>query len=51
MEPTPYRQIRALYDDETIAIYQAYAPEIADPALAAGTVVPPFALNRMAAAT
>jgi len=47
MEPTPYRQIRALFDDETIAVYQAYAPEIAEPALAAGTFVPPFGLNRM----
>jgi hypothetical protein len=35
MESTPYRQIRALFDDETIAVYQAYAPEIAEPALAA----------------
>ncbi|TCO40940.1 uncharacterized protein DUF4291 [Kribbella antiqua] len=47
MEQTPYRQIRALYDDETIAVYQAYAPEIAEPALAAGTFVPPFGFNRM----
>lgn len=47
MEPTPYRQIRALFDDETIAVYQAYAPEIAEPALVAGTFVPPFGLNRM----
>jgi hypothetical protein len=47
MEPTPNRQIRALFDDETIAVYQAYAPEIAEPALAAGTFVPPFGLNRM----
>ena len=47
MEPTPYRQIRALYDDETIAVYQAYSPEIAEPALAAGTFVPPFGMNRM----
>ena len=47
MESTPYRQIRALFDDETIAVYQAYAPEIAEPALAAGTFVPPFGLNRM----
>lgn len=47
MEPTPYRQIRALFDDGTIAVYQAYAPAIAEPALAAGTFVPPFGLNRM----
>lgn len=25
----PYRQIRALYDDETITVYQAYCPSIA----------------------
>jgi len=25
----PYRQIRALYDDETITVYQAYSPSIA----------------------
>jgi hypothetical protein len=47
MEPTPYRQIRARYDDETIAVYQAYSPEIAEPALVAGTFVPPFGTNRM----
>jgi len=32
---TPYRQVRAMYDETTIAVYQAYPPEIADPALAA----------------
>jgi hypothetical protein len=47
MEPTPYRQIRASFDDDAIAVYQAYAPEIAVPALAAGTFVPPFGFNRM----
>ena len=30
---TPYRQIRALYDEETITVYQAYPSAIADPAL------------------
>jgi hypothetical protein len=29
----PYRQIRALYDDETITIYQAYQASIAIPAV------------------
>ncbi|WP_145814302.1 DUF4291 domain-containing protein [Kribbella amoyensis] len=43
----PRRQIRALYDDQTIAVYQAYSPEIAGPAVAAGTFVPPFGLHRM----
>ena len=41
------RQIRASYDDTTITVYQAYAPEIAEPALAAGTFVAPFGMNRM----
>ena len=43
----PHRQIRALYDDPTIAVYQADSPEIAEPAVAAGTFVPPFSLTRM----
>jgi hypothetical protein len=29
----PYRQIRALYDDETITVYQAYQASIAIPAV------------------
>ncbi|KAF7507929.1 hypothetical protein GJ744_009963 [Endocarpon pusillum] len=29
----PYRQIRALYDDETITVYQAYSAAIATPAV------------------
>jgi len=32
---TPYRQIRALYDDETITVYQAYNRAIASAAVAA----------------
>lgn len=44
---TPYRQVRALFDETTIAVYQAYPPEIAEPALAAGTFVPPFSTSRM----
>ncbi|TQV90554.1 ATP-dependent RNA helicase DHX8 [Cordyceps javanica] len=31
----PYRQIRALYDDTTITVYQAYSPAIASAAVAA----------------
>jgi hypothetical protein len=42
-----FRQVRAMYDDETVAVYQAYPPEIADPALAAGTFVEPFGMGRM----
>jgi hypothetical protein len=43
----PMRQIRAAYDDETITVYQAYDPHIADPALAAQTFVSPFKRDRM----
>lgn len=46
--PIPIRQIRAVYDEETIRIYQAYNDAIADSALEAGTFVsPPFKLERM----
>lgn len=41
------REIRADFDRETIVIYQAYPPAIADAALAAGRFVPPFSTNRM----
>ncbi len=45
---TPLRQIRAVYDDTTIRVYQAYSDEIADAALARGTfVAPPFKMERM----
>lgn len=44
---TPYRQVRATYDDTTIRVYQAYRDEIADAALAAGTFVAPFKRDRM----
>lgn len=42
------RQIRAVHDDRTIRVYQAYNDAIADSALAAGTFVsPPFSMTRM----
>jgi Domain of unknown function (DUF4291) len=41
------RQVRALFDAETIRVYQAYRDEIADAALAAGRFVPPFRRSRM----
>jgi hypothetical protein len=41
------RQIRADFDANTIVVYQAYRPAIADAALAAGRFVPPFSLLRM----
>lgn len=43
----PVRQVRAHFTDETITVYQAYAPEIARPALAAGRLVAPFSRDRM----
>lgn len=39
--------IRADYGRETIVIYQAYPPAIADAALAARRFVPPFSFQRM----
>jgi hypothetical protein len=45
--PTPSRQIRAVFDAETITVYQAYSPAIAEPALAAQTFVAPFKRERM----
>jgi len=44
---TPYRQIRAVYTDTTITVYQAYSDEIAEKALQAQKFVPPFQMSRM----
>ena len=41
------REIRADFDRETIVLYQAYAPRIAEPALEAQRFVPPFSFHRM----
>ncbi|KXK59110.1 hypothetical protein AWW66_26040 [Micromonospora rosaria] len=43
----PHRQIRALFTADTVTVYQAYPPSIADAALAAGRFVPPFRRERM----
>jgi hypothetical protein len=43
----PRRQIRGRYADRTITVYQAYSPEIAAPAVAAGRLVAPFKRDRM----
>lgn len=44
----PHNQIRALYDADTIRVYQAYSDAIADSALAHGRFVsPPFKMERM----
>lgn len=45
--PRPAREVRAVYDEETITVYQAYSPRIADPAVRAGTFVSPFKRDRM----
>jgi len=44
---TPYKQIRARYDDETVTVYQAYRPGIALRAVEAQTFVDPFKVERM----
>jgi len=44
----PYREIRAIYDSQTIRVYQAYAYEIAILAVENGRFIsPPFKMNRM----
>jgi hypothetical protein len=44
----PTRQIRAVYDDTTTRVYQAYSDAIADSALKHQTfVAPPFKMERM----
>ncbi|KJK55448.1 DUF4291 domain-containing protein [Saccharothrix sp. ST-888] len=45
--PTPSRQIRAAYTDETITVYQAFSPEIAEPAAATGRFPEAFRVERM----
>lgn len=48
MSTVPQHQIRAVYDERTIRVYQAYNDAIADAALKRGTFVsPPFKLERM----
>lgn len=48
MSDTPQNQIRAVYDERTIRVYQAYSDEIADAALSHGTFAsPPFKMDRM----
>lgn len=44
----PTRQIRAVYDDKTIRVYQAYSDPIANSAIEHQTFVsPPFKMERM----
>lgn len=42
-----YRAIRAAYTPKTITVYQAYPPQIAEPAIKAQTFKPPFSRTRM----
>lgn len=44
---TPLHQIRARFDAQTLVVYQAYTPAIADAALAAQRFVAPFSYGRM----
>jgi hypothetical protein len=44
---TPQRQIRAVHTADTITVYQAYSPAIAEPAVRAGRFVAPFKRDRM----
>ena len=41
------RQIRAVYTEDTIRVYQAYCPAIAEEAVALGTFGPRFKRTRM----
>jgi hypothetical protein len=48
MNDIPQQQIRAVHDERTIRVYQAYDDRIADAALSKGTFVsPPFKMDRM----
>jgi hypothetical protein len=48
MTVLPSHQIRAVYDAQTIRVYQAYSHEIADAAITHGTFIsPPFKMERM----
>ncbi|AZQ65233.1 DUF4291 domain-containing protein [Flammeovirga pectinis] len=41
------KEIRGIFDKETITVYQAYSPEIAIPAVKNQKFVPPFKMERM----
>lgn len=47
IQPMPQYIIRAAFSDDAVRVYQAYGPDIALPALAAGRFVPPFDMTRM----
>jgi len=43
----PDRQVRAVFSESAITVYQAYPVQIAERAVAAGTFVAPFKVDRM----
>lgn len=43
----PNREVRAVFNENTIRVYQAYSQEIAEPALKAQKFLPPFKKSRM----
>ena len=45
--PHPSKQIRAVFDNLTITVYQAYKKDIAEPAVINQKFLPPFKLERM----
>lgn len=47
MNQVPERQIRAVYNETTVRVYQAFNDPVANAALAAGTFVSPFKMRRM----
>ncbi|MER6614129.1 DUF4291 family protein [Streptomyces xantholiticus] len=47
MQQSPTHEVRAVFTDETITVYQAYTARIANPALETGTFVDPFKRDRM----
>jgi hypothetical protein len=47
VEQVPARQLRALYDAETVTVYQAYPPPVAYPAVRAGRLAPTVKHDRM----
>lgn len=46
-EVVPFRQVRALFSEQTVTVYQAYPRSIAISAVSTGRFVPPFKRDRM----
>lgn len=43
----PVREVRAVFTEQTVTVYQAFSPRIAVPAIAIGRFAPPFKRERM----